>query len=414
MTLGALYLACAALLGVPQDDKNVERRIAELGDESATVRESALQALIGLGPGVMPALRRAAESADQEVVDRAHYALAELERAVKLEGVLSAHPPLNLVLDGVDFGTALERIQERTGVRFQGLPSVSGVPVTATFKHAPLMEVLDVLGAAAGLQWTFDDARTVSWRRSTPVTRPTCYSGGFKVTLSRIDVYQSWDYQEGRGMLWLYFDACTEPGILPLSAPTFELCDLSDGTLHELPRDVPSVESSFQGVQAPPREPKTGSSYRSNPFLVSPLDRSVRTLAKVSGTVRFLFPLDQTKIAIDDLCEGSSTVRGDFTVQVDEILTNSVKITLKSRAPDALLSRRLEADSIVLVDAEGSERIRGRDFELHIDQMSADTYRFCVDFNDGVAFQPVAIRCMFIESFYEKTIPFEFRNVHLP
>lgn len=414
MTPFGAFMAFVVLLNAQQDEKNIERRIVELGDENAATRDSALQALIAAGSEAVPALRRAAESGDQEVVNRALYALVELERSVKLAGVMSPRPPVSLVLHGATFAGALGRVGELTGITFHGVSSLPGIAITAAFDHAPLMEVLDVLGNATNLQWSFEDSHTVSWRRSAPLERPTCYAGGFKVTLSRIDVYQSWDYQEGRGMLWIYFDASTEPGILPLTPPTFELSDLCDGAHHELARDVPVVESSRQGVPASGSEAKTGSCYRSNPFLVSPLDRSVRRLAKIVGTVRFLFPLDQAKIEFDDLCEASSAVRGTFTVEVGDILTNSVKITVKSRTADPLLSRRLQQDSLVLVDQEGADRIRGRDFEIHVEQVGLDIYRFCVDFNDGVAFQPVAMRCLFIESFYEKSVPFDFSEVPLP
>ena len=63
---------------------------------------------------------------------------------------------------------------ERTGIKFEGAGTLPDRPITATFTRAPLMQVLDVLGAAAELQWTFDSEAVVYWRKNPPVSRPTC------------------------------------------------------------------------------------------------------------------------------------------------------------------------------------------------------------------------------------------------
>jgi hypothetical protein len=46
--------------------------------------------------------------------------------------------------------------------------------------------------------------------------------------------------------------------------------------------------------------------------------------------------------------------------------------------------------------------------------MSADTLRYCVDFNESVTFQPVAIRFITTGQFFEKVVPFEFKDIPLP
>src|SRR4029079_18994728 len=103
-------------------------------------------------------------------------------------------------------------------------------------------------------------------------------------------------------------------------------------------------------------------------------------------------PLDRTSIEINGLCEETSVTHGDLLFQVNEILTSSLRLTMTSGGTLAQLNHHLDPDSLVLIDADGKEYVRGTDFDVRVDQMSADTLRYCVDFNESVTFQPVAIR----------------------
>ncbi|HLF07117.1 MAG TPA: hypothetical protein VI893_08120, partial [Thermoplasmata archaeon] len=160
-----------------QDADPFGQLIVDLGDESVTVRESALQALIASGPKVIPRLRDALRSLDVEVQQRAAGALVELERDEKLSGVLRVRPPVTLSLQAAPFARALEEVARRTGVEFKGEVQLPDSTITATFTRAPLMQVLDAMAAATRLQWSFEGDTTVRWRRGPPVLRPSCYSG---------------------------------------------------------------------------------------------------------------------------------------------------------------------------------------------------------------------------------------------
>jgi hypothetical protein len=410
----ALVLLVVAPMVVQEGDP-IDRHIADLGDDRVTVRESALQSLLAAGPTAIPRLRLALDSRDVEVRQRATSILCELERDEKLAGVLQPRPPVTLSLDGAPFAKALEEVARQTGLKFEGVVTLPDRAITASFSRAPVMQVLDGLAAAVGdLHWSFENETTVFWRRTAPVRRPSCYSGGFKISLSRIDVYKSWDYQQGHGLMWLYLETRMEPGVRPVGPPRFEVSEIRDESGNELPRDSETQECSLKG---PPREGMgrvSGAVYESSPFTINQLDRSVRKLSKVSGRALFLFPLERTAIHLSDLCEETSETRGPLTFQVSEILTSSIKLTLISSAPVANLNHHLDLDSVVLMDSEGKEYARGRDFDIRVDQMSADTLRYCVEFNDGVTFQPVALRFLVTEQFFEKIVPFEFKDVPLP
>jgi hypothetical protein len=215
--------------------------------------------------------------------------------------------------------------------------------------------------------------------------------------------------------MWVYLETRMEPGIRPIGTPRFEVSEIRDEAGNELPRDSEMQECSPKGYSGDALgRAKTGAVYESSPFTINHLDRSVKKLSKISGRAIFLFPLDKSALEIGDLCEETSVARGDLVFQVNEILTSSLKLTMMSNGNPAYLNHHVDPESIVLVDAEGREYVRGTDFDVRVDQMSADTLRYCVDFNENVCFQPVAIRFMTTGQFFEKIVPFEFKDVPLP
>jgi hypothetical protein len=411
------YMMLLALVAAPlavQDGDPIDKLIADLGDDHVAVRETALQAIIASGSRAIPRLREALRSQDAEVQQRATCALGELERAEKLAAVMQARPPVTLDLKGATFARALQEIAAQTGIQFEGAVAPPERPITLSFTRAPLMQVLDVLGETAGLQWLFDSESTVTWRKNPPIVRPSCYSGGFKASLSRIDVYKSWDYQQGHGLMWVYLETRMEPGIRPIGSPRFEVSEIRDEAGNELPRDSEMQECSPKGYSVDGVGRKSGAVYESSPFTINQLDRSVKKLAKICGRAIFLFPLDKAALEINDLCEETSITHGDLVFQVNEILTSSIRLTMVSSGNLNQLNNHVDPDSLVLVDADGREYVRGTDFDVRVDQMSADTLRYCMDFNENVNFQPVAIRFMTTGQFFEKVVPFEFKDVPLP
>jgi len=410
-----LFAVLMAAPGPVQDADPLDKSIVDLGDENAKVRESALQSIIAAGPSAIPKLRRALESLDVEVQARAACALSELEREEKLSTVMQARPPVTATFRDASWEQVLQEIAKQSGLRFEGVTSIPERRVTLSFERAPVMRVLDELAQAVGEhQWSFENETTVYWRRTPPSIRPSAYSGGFKVALSRIDVYKSWDYQQGHGLMWVYLETRMEPGIRPLGTPRFEVSEIRDEAGNELPRDSEMQDGSPKGPSRDVAGHSTGSVYESSPFTVNQLDRSVKKLSKIGGRARFLFPLDRVTVQLQDLCEESTLTRGPLMFQVSEILTNSMKLTVVTSGDPAVLNQHVDADSLILVDAEGVEYVRGKDFDVRMDQMGPDTLRYAIEFNENVCFQPVSVRFLVTERFFEKIVPFEFKDVVLP
>lgn len=403
----------AILFPLLQEADLLEQRISDLGDERAEIRESALQAILAAGPAAIPSLRRALASSDAEVRQRASCALGELERGEKLAGVLQPRPLVTAAFTDAPFEQALEEVAKQTGLRFEG--AVPARPITLSFARAPLMKVLDALAEAAGdQQWSFESESVVHWRKLPPVVRPSAYTPGFRVSLSRIDVYKSWDYQQGHGLMWVYLETRLEPGIRPVSPPRFEVSDIRDEAGNELSRDTEIQECALKGPPREGSERSTGTVYESSPFTIHRLDRSVRKLSKIGGRAVFLFPLEREQAQMDNLCEESTLTRGPLTIQAGEILTNSMKLTVSTAGNPAHLPHHLDADSLVLVDAEGAEYVRGRDFDVRVDPLATDALRYCIEFNENICFQPCAVRFLITDQFLEKSVPFEFKDVPLP
>jgi len=410
MNLNVALLFLIAAPWLVQDADPIRSLITDLGDESATVRESAFQALVASGPKAIPRLRAALLSWDVEVQQRALRALSDLELNEKLAGVMNSRPSVTLCLQDAPFSQALQEVARQTGIRFEGVTALPGCPITAAFARAPLMQVLDVLATSAGIQWSFEDENTVLWRKTSPLRRPRSYSGGFRTSLSRIDLYRTWDYQQGHGLLWVYLETRTEPGIRPVGSPRFEVSDVLDEAGNELPKDA-----DIQGCS--PKDGidrMCGAVYESGPFTIRLPDRPVKRLSRIRGQAIFLFPLDKAPVEIVDLCEESSTPRGELVFETTEILTSSLKLTVRTNGSPSTLYHHVDADSLVLIDAEGREYVRGADFDVRAEPVSVDTLCYHVGFSENVCFQPVALRFMLTERFFEKVVPFEFLDVPLP
>ena len=85
------------------------------------------------------------------------------------------------------------------------------------------------------------------------------------MSLSRIDVYKSWDYQQGHGLMWVYLETRMEPGIRPLGSPRFEVSEIRDEAGNELPRDAEMQECSPKGPSRDGLGRSSGSVYERKP-----------------------------------------------------------------------------------------------------------------------------------------------------
>lgn len=145
--LAALAAVLAALAApLPAADPppaTPEKLVEQLGHPSFPVRERATKALRERGPEVLPALRKAMESTDEEVRKRAESLIPGLE-------IEEALMPKRVTLKGTDASltSLLGDIEKQTRMK---VTATGAIPkATIDVSNVPFWDALDQLGKAAG------------------------------------------------------------------------------------------------------------------------------------------------------------------------------------------------------------------------------------------------------------------------
>ncbi|HXG61425.1 MAG TPA: hypothetical protein VNO22_08630, partial [Planctomycetota bacterium] len=148
-------------------------------------------------------------------------------------------------------------------------------------------------------------------------------------------------------------------------------------------------------------------------FTYGGLHPAARALARVRGAVTFFFALNSETVTLDNLARDSVRELGDFVVQINEVHSGSVQLTLLRKSGPFKAEHAIDPASIVVVDTEGVE----------YRPLPADLQRYSVFRNGGSFFihfdrswyrQAQALTFTLIRDVHERKIPFEFRDVALP
>lgn len=408
------YLVAPALLllpGLRTQQADPEALARDLSHPDIAVREEATRRLVELGTQAVPALRRLAEAADTEARQRAHQALAQIDLAERLRRVCPSRPPLTLRLDRVPLEDAVREISRRTGIRLsaEGIPP--GRRVTLSLDRATLLEALDRLCRHLGdAQWTPDGPDRATLSPVPFVDRPACYAGAFKVSLGRLDLYRTSTFRDNLGFVALHLQAEAEPGACPLGSPTFALDEVLDDQGRALTPEAPLCVTGPPSALPPPNA--TGSS-ETRSFTYGGLHPAARHLAHVRGAVTFCFALSSETVALDNLAKDSVRELGDFAVQINEVHSGSVQLTLLRKNGPFKAECAIDPASIIVVDTEGIE----------YRPLPADLQRYSVFRNGGSFFihfdrswykQAQSLCFTLIRDVHETRVPFEFRDVPLP
>jgi hypothetical protein len=405
------HLAAAALLvlsPLQERDADPDALAGDLSHPDIAVREEAARRLVALGDTAVPALRRLLEAPDPEARQRAEQALAQIDLEARLRRVCPVRPPLTLRLEGAPLEDALAEIARRTGVRFCADALAPGRRVSLSLERATLLEALDRICRALGdAQWAFDGPDRVSFSPIPFVERPTCYAGAFKVSMGRLDLYRTSTFRDHQGLVTFHLEAQAEPGARPLGAPAFTLDEVADDRGRVLTPEAP-LSVTGPAVAA---APAGGADARA--FTYGGLHPAARALARVRGAVTFFFALNSETVTLDNLARDSVRELGDFVVQINEVHSGSVQLTLLRKSGPFKAEHAIDPASIVVVDTEGIE----------YRPLPADLQRYSVFRNGGSFFihfdrswyrQAQALTFTLIRDVHERKIPFEFRDVALP
>lgn len=408
------YLATAALFflyGLQEREADPEALAGDLNHPDIGVREEATRRLVALGDAAVPVLRRLLEAPDAEARQRAEHALAQIDLEARIRRVCPTRPPLTLRLDGVPLEEALAEIGRRTGVRFSAEGLAPGRRVTLALERAPLLEALDRLCRGLGdAQWSFDGPDRVNLSPIPFVDRPSCYSGAFKISMGRLDLYRTSTFRDSQGLVSFHLEAQAEPGARTLGPPAFALEEVADDRGRAL---TPEAPLCVTGPAVAAAAANGAGSPDARAFTYAGLHPAARALARVRGTVTFSFALSSETVTLESLAKDSVREIGDFVIQVNEVHSGSVQLTLLRKGGPFKAEHAIDPSSIVVVDTEGVEY---RPLPADLQRYSAfrNGGSFFIHFDRSWYKQAQALTFTLIRDVHEKKVPFEFRDVPLP
>jgi hypothetical protein len=410
-----VWFFIAPALFAKSDEEKLGRLIDALADPSIEARESAMQGLIELGEPASAALRKAAASEDSEVRERAECALVEIRRRAKLRALYRERKPFALQGEDMTIDEALREITKNTGVRFQTDNGLGREKISLDLRDATLMQALDALcHECRDVEWSFTGQDAVRLKSQPFLSKPSSYDGGFKVCVKRVEVYRCSNFRDSNGMLWLFLETITEPGIQISGSPVFRVTQIVDETGNEL---TPCGE----GGMTPPPLPGGSIVARdfagtmdSRPFGFSNLSRFARKLSRVRGKVSFCFALGATEIALEDLPQSSTATVGDLSVQVNDSYNGSIQVMLTRSGDLPAPAQLFNLASVTVTDTDGTEYHPSLALDVQNFYRVGNSASFSVWFNRTSPMAAKTVRLTVVNDFYEKSVPFEFTNVALP
>jgi hypothetical protein len=398
-----------------QDPETISKLVESLADPRIDERESAMTALIELGEPAVQALQEASAHDDAEVRERAECALIEIRRRSRLSTVYSELKPITLSLDQRPRREVVDEITRQSGIRIQDDTRSRTERTTVHLTKGTFMEAMDAICREnREIEWGFVGPTTARLFPQPYQAKPACYPPGFRIALKRVEVYRSSNFRDSSGMLWLFLEAMTEPGIQVSGAPVFHVSEVVDETGAEL------LGASEPGVQPPsmpagsPMSRDFAGSMDSRPFAFGNLGRFARRLGVVRGKISFFFALGSTEVALDNLTETTTSTFGDLTVQATDAGNGCLQVTVSKGTDSPASAQLIDLASISIVDVEGGEHHPVAPIDIQNYYKSGHSTGFYAWFDRDNPKVARSVKFRVVNEFYEKVIPFEFRNVALP
>ena len=402
------FLALGMALGA-QDDEKIRQLVENLSNDRIEVRKAAVRSLVEIGEKAILALEKAAESTDAEIRALASAALKEVRRNVKLSEIMKEVKPFDVRLENTDLYAALNKISEKSGIKFDASGINGKEKVSLNLSGVTLMKALDSLcEQAPDFQWSFFNQDSVFFGRNPYIPKLAIYSGGFKIALRKLQTYRSSDFLNEDGVVNINLQAQTEPGIHTFGAPDFQITTMVDEDGKWLP-----VSQNFATLY--PFRTEILGPMDSSQFAFGNLNKKSGKLTRVGGSVTFYFAVEKEEVILKDLVDyqESTTTVGDVTVTTNLYCPGMLQITLKPRSEKAIPERFVDTDSIVIVDADGKEQAIAKR-SLTGPNRSGDNLTFYCYFDNSAQTTARSARFKVNTEIYEHKIPFEFKDVPLP
>ena len=429
-----VLLALPLLLGFAQDDSSIQDLIKRLDDSSLEVREKAARDLVKIGAKALEPLRKAASSENAEVRVRAEQAIRAIETEIKSREVCPPSKPFTLKRTGT-VGEILDELGRLSGAQFDATPEQRGLK--AAVDASTLLQALDqVCAGRDALTYSFADDVKVKFQADKHVTSPAGYFEAFKIGLVETNVLRKTDYKEPTITARISVQATWEARLKPLKRVQFQFETSKDDAGREVEIVAASMADMLPvagggifmaagfGEEADSAGPQT--------FGLKGLSPEAKSLASLKGTAKIFFPVSKVDVTFDDPEKGNSKTVGDLTIKLTSVSPQKNQINVKFgktkgeavALKDEILGR-LDADSVRAVDENGKEHVGElapwqRDPAAGMvvlggpggEPPKTTTLQATFPTLEGKDFKRLKFRIA--ETLFEKTVPFEIKDVKLP
>jgi len=426
-----LLLAAGLFLAPLQDDAQIKELIRKLDDSDFQTRDEAFHALVKAGPKAVALLKEAAEkSTSAEVKTRAADAIKAIDLAVKAASVYREPARINAAFADTPLPRALEDVAKQAGVRLEGLAHAPEAPLTLKLENATLLEALDrICAAQEQLTYAHASEGVVSLVKEKHAQPPAVYFGPFRVQIGELTITRKSDFKATTTTASFTLASEHEKHLKPLAKVRFEISKAIDdqGTELQVARVGDAEAAALGGGGAVVimglggmRPPDSDRRFEAKGF--SPAATGFRLL---QGTATFLFPLQYTDVKFKAPAANDREETGDFAFKVLQTRQRYIEFEVtRTKGTEAVgqdeIDRRLDADSVVLVDADGKEHKAESLQPSGLDSIVIGPggverkLKYRAMFATAGVRNAKELRFRFIDKTLEKQAPFEFKDVRVP
>jgi hypothetical protein len=360
----------------------IDKWITDLDSDSIELRAEAEKQLRALDGSMLERVRRAPEMSLEAKIRLAEIIIV-LDHKAKISERIKSYPTVTVEYKDAPFHVVINDLKKH-GVEFTGTLE-DGLKLTASFKNAPMMQVIDTLARVAKVQWMWHHTGVIWMGNPALNGGPAIYDHGFRVRIHKVgaDRLDNFDSKSQVTRLWL--DVLAEPNI-EYVAPTI----------------IWNVNPASIWLGSPDHTGPVMSTCTRNWGLdsaqpIALYADKITAKATISGKVRVLFQTGPSRLTITK----EPVKYKAYELTLDE----SHHITITGPAKKWLAEHVV---NLVVIDSAGVEYGASIHAISYIDESTCKIYLGCQlsDIKE--------VHLTFYDEVLEHYIPFEFKNVELP
>lgn len=367
----------ALLLALALCQDQIEKWVLDLDSDSIEVRAEAEKQLRALDGAKLEQVRKVAPTTFEGKA-RLDQIVVVLAQKVTLSARIKSYPTVTAEYKDTPFPTVLNDLR-KLGVDFTGTLE-DGLKLTASFKDAPVMQVIDTLATTAKIQWMWHNTGVIWMSNGLLRGGPAVYDHGFRVRLRAVGTDRLTNFEAKSQITRFWVDLVAEPKI-EYVAPTVMFND-PDGSQEPIYKPC-TLQWGLDMAQP----------------LILPTDKLI-TKASISGKARVLFQVGPNNLKVTSK-EPLKHKAYELTFGKDE----SHHITIVGPAKEWLAEHVANLVVIDNADVEYGATIHNIHYP---DEGTCKIYFGCQTYDMK------AVKLIFYDEVLEHFIPFEFKDIELP